>query len=43
MKKILNLNSGFSSVDTSWKDKTPIISTETVRMVTNLSKLFTPN
>ena len=40
MKKLLNLQSSFSSIDTSWKDKTPIISTETVRMVTNLSKTF---
>ena len=28
MKKILNLQSSFSSIDTSWKDKTPITSTE---------------
>ena len=40
MKKPLKLQSLFSSIDTSWKDKTPIISTETVRMVTNLSKPF---
>ena len=40
MKKLLNLQSGFSSIDTSWKDKTPIISTETVRTVANLSKTF---
>ena len=40
MKKSLTLKSSFSSIDTSWKDKTPIISTETVRMVTNLSKTF---
>ena len=40
MKKLLNLQSSFSSIDTSWKDKTPIISTETVRMVSNLSKTF---
>ena len=40
MKKLLNLQSSFPSIDTSWKDKTPIISTETVRMVTNLSKTF---
>ena len=40
MKKIVTLRSSFPSVDTSWKDKTPIISTETVRMVTNLSKTF---
>ena len=40
MKKLLNLQSSFPSIDTSWKDKTPIISTETVRMVTSLSKTF---
>ena len=40
MKKIVTLRSSLPSVDTSWKDKTPIISTETVRMVTNLSKTF---
>ena len=40
MKKLLNLDSGFSSIDTSWKDKAPIISTEKVRMVTNLLKTF---
>ena len=40
MKKLLNLQSSFLSIDTSWKDRTPIISTETVRMVTNLSKTF---
>ena len=36
----LNLQTSFPSIDTSWKDKTPITSTETVRMVTNLSKPF---
>ena len=40
MKKLLNLQSSFSNIDTSWTDKTPIISTETDRMVTNLSKNF---
>ena len=40
MKKLLNLQSSFSSIDTSWKDKTSIISTETVIMVTNLPKTF---
>ena len=40
MKKLLNLQSSFSNIDTSWTDKTPIISTETDRMVTNLSKIF---
>ena len=40
MKKPLKLQSSFSSIDTSWKDKTPVISTQTVRMVTNLSKTF---
>ena len=40
MKKLLNLESNFSSVDSSWKGKTSIISTETVRMVTNISKTF---
>ena len=43
MKKLLNLQSSFPSIDTSWKDKTPIISTETVRMVKNLSKTFLQN
>ena len=42
MKKSLTLKSSFSSIDTSWKDKTPIISTETVRMATNISKPFLP-
>ena len=40
MRKILNLHSSFSSIDTTWKNKTPIISTETVTIVTNLSKTF---
>ena len=40
MKKLLNLQTNFPSIDTSWRDKTPIISTEKVRMVTNLSKTF---
>ena len=40
MKELLNLQSSFSSIYTSWKDKTPIISTETVRMVTNISTPF---
>ena len=40
MNKLLNLDSGFSSIVTSWKEKTPIISTGAVRMVKNLSKAF---
>ena len=40
MKKLLNLQSGFPNIDTSWKDKTPIILPEIVRMVTNVSKNF---
>ena len=40
MNKILNLQPGFPSTDTSWKDKTSVIATETVRIVTNLSKPF---
>ena len=40
MKELLNLQSSFSSIYTSWKDKTPIISTETVRMVMNISTPF---
>ena len=40
MKKLLNLRSSLSSINTSWKDKTPMKSTETVRMVANLSKTF---
>ena len=40
MKKLLNLQSSLPSIDTSWKDKTPVISTQTVRMVTNLWKTF---
>ena len=40
MKKLLNLQSSFPSIDTTWKDKTPIILTEIVRIVTNVSKTF---
>ena len=40
VKKLSNLASSFSSSDTSWKNKTPITSTETHRMVIYLSKHF---
>ena len=40
MKKLLNWQSSFSSTDISWKEKTPIISMEKVKMVANLSKTF---
>ena len=43
MKKLLNLEWSFSIIDSSWKNKTPIISTETFRMVLNLSKDFLQN
>ena len=33
VKKLSNLESSFSSSDTSWKNRTAIISTETLRMV----------
>ena len=39
-KKFSNLESSFLINDTSWKNKTLIISTQTFRMVTNLSKTF---
>ena len=39
-KKLSNLESSFLIIDTSWKNKTLIISTQTFRMVTNLSKTF---
>ena len=40
VKKLSNLESSFLIIDTSWKNKTPIISTKTFRMVINLSKKF---
>ena len=40
MKKLLNLAWGFSSIDTSWKNKSPIISTGTFRVVIKFSKTF---
>ena len=40
MKKLLHLQWSFSSIDSSWKDKTPMMLTERVRMVTNVSKTF---
>ena len=40
MKKLLNWQSSFSSTDISWKEKTPILSMEKVKMVANLSKTF---
>ena len=38
VKKLWNLESSFSIIDNSWKNKTPITSTKTFRMVINLSK-----
>ena len=40
MKKLLNLGWSFSNIDNTWKNKTCIISTETSRIVINLSKTF---
>ena len=40
VNKLLNLQTSFPSIYSNWKDKTPIISTETVRMVTNISTSF---
>ena len=40
VKKLSNLESSFWSSDTSWKNKTPLISTKTLRMVIYLSKHF---
>ena len=40
MKKLLNLEWSFSNIDNAWKKKTCIISAETFRIVTNLSKTF---
>ena len=40
VKKHLNLESSFSSIDTSWKNKSLVTETETSRMVINLSKTF---
>ena len=40
VKKLSNLESNFLIIDTSWKNKTPIISTKTFRMVIYLSKTF---
>ena len=40
MKKLPNLESTFSKSDTNWKNKTPIILTETLRMVIYLSRNF---
>ena len=40
VKKFSNLESSFLIIDTSWKNKTLIISTQTFRMVTNLWKTF---
>ena len=39
-KKLSNLESSFLIIDTSWKNKNLIISTQTFRIVTNLSKTF---
>ena len=38
VKKLLNLEWSFSIIDSSWKNKTPIISSEILWMVINLSK-----
>ena len=40
MKKTLNLEWSFSNNDNTWTNKTCIISTETFRIVINLSKTF---
>ena len=40
VNKLLNLQTSFPSIYSNWKYKTPIISTETVRMVTNISTFF---
>ena len=40
LKKLSNLESSFLIIDTSWKNKTLIISAQTFRMVINLSKKF---
>ena len=40
VEKLSNLESSFSIIDTSWKNKTPIILTNTFRMVIYLSKTF---
>ena len=40
MKKTLNLEWSFSNSDNTWTNKTSIISTQTFRIVINLSKTF---
>ena len=40
MEKVLNSESRFLIIETSWKNKTVILSTKTFRMVINLSKVF---
>ena len=40
VKKLSNLQSSFLNSDTSWQNKTLTISTQTFRMVTNVSKTF---
>ena len=40
VKKLSNLESSLLITDTSWKNKTPIISTKTFRMVIYLSRTF---
>ena len=40
VKKLSNLESSFLNSDTSWKNKTPTISTKTLRMKIYLSKAF---
>ena len=40
LKKLSNLESSFWNSDTTWRNKTPIISTKTLRMVIYLSKNF---
>ena len=40
VKNLSNLESSFLIIDTSWKNKTPKISTKTFRMVICLSKTF---
>ena len=40
VKKLSNLESSFLNSDTSWKNKTPTISTKTLRMKIYLSRTF---
>ena len=40
MKKLLNLEWSFSNIDNTWENKPCMISTETFRIMINLSKTF---